>query len=159
MGSYLASFRVPPPTPDEDERNHPYYYDWSQPEELFRKEPGQQSDGVKIKADVGKLKEDSKKLTKDTQEALKSILTSTVDASSRKPADLNTHVAIKHEKSEKKTTRKSPSITSKKSPNIKAIDSSRPQTIDAKKYGNIDDQAAAKAATNLHNIDGVDGTR
>jgi hypothetical protein len=31
MGNYLLSLRVPPPTPEEDERNHPLYYDWSIP--------------------------------------------------------------------------------------------------------------------------------
>lgn len=39
MGNYLTELRVPPPSSEEDERNSPFYYDWTVPKWTPFREP------------------------------------------------------------------------------------------------------------------------
>lgn len=121
MGNYLLALRAPAPTPDEDEKNDPCYYDWTIPKwEPFKKEhnnhirASQQSDSAK---------------------ELKEALTSTVDMNSQKPYNM-----------------KSTSSSENNNANIQKVDYTRPHTVDQRKYGNMKDQAAMKAASNVHNV-------
>lgn len=54
MGNYLLSLRVPPPTPEEDERNHPLYYDWSIPKYSPFRQPPSQANAAAAAKDDGK---------------------------------------------------------------------------------------------------------
>lgn len=178
MGNYLLSLRVPPP--GEDERNHPLYYDWTIPglppykkdesvsasKESFSSSPRSgvaetisQSCNHNATDTIGKF---SQKTVNSTQHSaaqvnLKDTLTSTIDTSHVKPANLATHKHSKIPKSManshsmKKTTEQS-SLQNNSEPksNIKAVDSTRLQTVDTKRYGDIDHQAAIKAANNIH---------
>lgn len=164
MGNYLLSLRVPPPSPSEDERNHPSYYDWTTPKWTpFRTEKSTKCIEVSVKGSsecfTGKslgdstqeaIKSAGKKVSSTVKEIgkdLKDKLTSTVDTSSKKPPNFGTHKQSHIAKSTKLQKTTSKSLT------IKKVDSTRPHTIDQRKYDNMKDQASIKAATNIHIVE------
>lgn len=154
MGNYLLALRVPAPTPDEDERNHPCYYDWSIP----KRTPFRAADEQKTNFDLESKKDRHQHNTSTSQqEQLRNTLTSTVDTSSKKPFNLKSKSTSSSNSLEKNLDKSSragskPSSSSSGSSSIKKVDSTRAHTIDQRKYGDIEDQAAIKAATNIHNI-------
>lgn len=168
MGNYLLSLRVPPPS--EDERNHPLYYDWTIPglppykDEKSKESPARSTDKSDSRDhDANRIREAAAAPTGKVspsrnvaQTELKKALTSTVDANDVRPANVGTHRASQIPKSTSLHSRKAADSISETAPKIgskstiKAVDSTRPQTVDTKKYGDVDHEAAAKSATNIH---------
>lgn len=160
MGNYLLSLRVPPPS--EDERNHPLYYDWTIPglppykDEKSRESPARSTDKSDSRDhDANRIREAAAAPTGKVspsrnvaQNELKKALTSTVDANDVRPANVGTPRASQIPKSTSLHSRKAADSISKTT--IKAVDSTRPQTVDTMKYGDVDHEAAAKSATNIH---------
>lgn len=168
MGNYLLSFRVPPPTPEEDERNDPDYYDWSIPKWTpFKREslPPAEHDAREVvgKATNGRaattakdtatnkehaaVKQSTSPVTKkDGSNSLKETLTSTW--SDKKPANFQSKLPRSTELHKKQES--SSSGTANKQANGAKVDVSRPHTVDTKKYGDTETAASIKSATNIN---------
>lgn len=176
MGNYLASLRVAPPAPSEEQEcNHPLYYDWTVPKwNPFRETVPNAPQASKLTcvdpgepaSSRGGQKERDKSCTaplrkqEATQEAakleLKDKMTSTVDLADDKPINFKSAKASKIAKSTSALPHKKFSSSVAKgagsSSSTVKVDSTRPHTVDAKKYSSLEDQAAIKASTNIHDL-------
>lgn len=152
MGNYLSLFRAPQPTPDEDERNHPAYYDWTVPkwDPFLDDSPGRQPQAENQSKKVG------------SQSFKESLTNKTAENCQKKPSDdVLAVMTIKSagfspSNQTDKSTSKSLSHNSNKS--IKTIESGgshRVPQANTKNRPSLKDSIAEKAANNIHAVKNI----
>lgn len=129
MGNYLLSLRVPP---DENERNHPLYYDWSLPKRgLFRDENSSKLEDKTPKSTIDEHDKGGKKLVEDlVEEKLAKIVKSKLSNATKTDTTKS-----KIPKSIVLAAKKSSTPTTK---NENAMSSSSESTDRDKKYPNLE---------------------
>lgn len=165
MGNYLLSFRVPPPAPEDDERNHPLYYDWSIPKFSLFREPAESAHRSSATVHDNESSEVNKpelnKATKIPTPISKSSKTTSVKEVSGRTTTIKDALTRKDstpiDKRPSLTTQKSliaKSLSAHKAQNnhrSNATESSRPHKLDPVKNDGVESQTATvRAATKVH---------